>query len=151
MIREAGMAALPMIVEEEARFVASPIPDEEQVGWMNKIIEQLWERSVSPNVTPDLLNSQLVKIQRRLSEDNSKVSDMMARLVAKLKVVRLTLGSSPLVISRIEVDGGSNGILGLAYGFAYHGNGELVLQIDEPLEVYAVVRNLGSLSVSSGK
>ena len=143
LIREAGMAAIT--VEEEARLVASSIPDEEKVGWLNKIIEQLWERSISPNVTPALLNSQLAKIQRRLSADNSEVSDMMARLVARLKVVRLTLGSSPLVISRIEVDGGSNGIIGLACGFAYPGNAELVLQMDEPLELYAVGRNLGFL------
>ena len=34
LIREEGMAALPMTDEEEARFVASPIPDEEKVGWM---------------------------------------------------------------------------------------------------------------------
>ena len=77
-------------------------------------------------------------MQRSLSTDNPTLSE----LVAKLKVVRLTLGSSPLVISRIEVDGGSKGVLGLGIGLAYHGNSELILQLDEP-QLYAVGRNLG--------
>ena len=97
LICEAGMTALPMTVEDEARIVASPTPDEETVGWMNEIIEQFWERSLSPHVTPALLNWQLAKMQRSLSTDNPTLSE----LVAKLKVVRLTLGSSPLVISKL--------------------------------------------------
>ena len=67
------------------------------VGLMNEVIEQFWERSLSPHVTSALLNSQLAKIQRSLSTDNPAMSE----LVAKLKVVRLTLGSSPLVISKL--------------------------------------------------
>ena len=138
LIGAAGMTVLPMVVEDEARVVASSIPDEETVGWLNEIIDQFWERSLKPHVTPDLLNSQLVKIQRSLSADNPAMSD----LVSKLKVARLTLGSSPLVISKIEADGGSKGVLGLSIGLAYHGNSELVLQMDKP-ELYAVGRNLG--------
>ena len=148
LIGEAVMTALPTTVEDEARVVASPNPDEETVGWMNEIIEQFWERSLSPHVTPALLNWQLAKMQRSLSTDNPTLSE----LVAKLKVVRLTLGSSPLVISRIEVDGGSKGVLGLGIGLAYHGNSELILQLDEP-QLYAVGRNLGfviEMSVSVG-
>jgi len=138
LICETGVTALPMTVESKARVVAPPTPDEETVGWMNEIIEHFWERSLSPHVTPALLNSQLAKIQRSLSADNPAMSE----LAAKLKVVRLTLGSSPLVITRIEVDGGSKGVIGLSIGIAYHGNSELVFQLDEP-QLFAVGRNLG--------
>jgi len=138
LIGETGMTVLPMAVEDEARVVSSSTPDEETVGWLNEIIEQFWERSLRPHVTPDLLNRKLRKIQRSFSASDPALSE----LVAKLKVVRLTLGNSPLVISRIEVDGGSKGVLGLSIGLAYHGNSELVLQVDKP-QLYAIGRNLG--------
>ena len=89
LICETGVTALPMTVESKARVVAPPTPDEETVGWMNEIIEHFWERSLSPHVTPALLNSQLAKIQRSLSTDNLAMSE----LAIKLKVVRMTLGS----------------------------------------------------------
>ena len=54
----------------------------------------------------------------------------MAELVPKLKVLKLTLGNSPLVISRMEANEDGNGVLELSIGLAYRGDSELVLQLD---------------------
>ena len=138
LIRDAGVAALPAVMEEEARIVVPSTPDEEAVGWLNEVIEQFWERCLRPHVTPDLVNNKLSEIQRSVSADDP----VMAELLSKLKVISLKLGSTPLVISKIEVDGGSQGMLGLSIGIAYHGDSELVVRLEEP-ELYAVGRNLG--------
>ena len=73
------------------------------MGWLNDMIEQFWERCLRPHVTPDLVNNKLSEIQRSVSVDDP----VMAELLSKLKVISLKLSSNPLVISKIEVDGGT--------------------------------------------
>ena len=125
-IVEAGMGALVMHAEDEVRVVATSTPDHEAVGWMNEIIEQIFQRCLRLHVSPEMLNNQLEKMQKSFSGDDP----VMAELVPKLKVLKLTLGNSPLVISRMEANEYGNGVLELSIGLAYRGDSELVLQLD---------------------
>ena len=137
-IVEAGMGALVMHAEDEVRVVATSTPDHEAVGWMNEIIEQIFQRCLRLHVSPEMLNNQLEKMQKSFSGDDP----VMAELVPKLKVLKLTLGNSPLVISRMEANEDGNGVLELSIGLAYRGDSELVLQLDKP-QLFAGGRNLG--------
>ena len=137
-IVEAGMGALVMHAEDEVRVVATSTPDHEAVGWMNEIIEQIFQRCLRLHVSPEMLNNQLEKMQKSFSRD----APVMAELVPKLKVLKLTLGNSPLVISRMEANEDGNGVLELSIGLAYRGDSELVLQLDKP-QLFAGGRNLG--------
>ena len=85
-IVEAGMGALVMHAEDEVRVVATSTPDHEAVGWMNEIIEQIFQRCLRLHVSPEMLNNQLEKMQKSFSWDDP----VMAELVPKLKVLKLT-------------------------------------------------------------
>ena len=64
-IVEAGMGALVMHAEDEVRVVATSTPDHEAVGWMNEIIEQIFQRCLRLHVSPEMLNNQLEKMQKK--------------------------------------------------------------------------------------
>ena len=86
--------------EEKDKTSLSPSfikPDGESVGWINDIIEKLWEGCLRPIVSTKNLNDLVVAIAEGFEDEDPKI----ASLLRQISVVKMNIGSCPLQISRI--------------------------------------------------
>ena len=107
------------------------------MGWLNEVLERLWLLCLKPLVSTKLINDCL----RRLGEQLEDEEPLAAGLLRQLRVERLSLGDSPIIITRMHTDTESRHQLGLEVGLAYRGTTELVVHCNSP-NLVAVGRNL---------
>ena len=102
--------------------------DAESVGWINDVLGKLWNGCLQPIVTTDILND----IVEDLADEMEDEEPDKAALLKQITVERMSLGSCPLQISKIESHVNQRDELMLDVTVEYPGNAELVLKWNDP-------------------
>jgi len=112
--------------------------DAESVGWINDVLGKLWSGCLQPIVTTDILSN----IVEDLADEIEDEEPDKAALLKQITVERMSLGSCPLQISKIESHVNQRDELMLDVTVEYPGNAELVVKWNDP-DLYAIGKNLG--------